>query len=233
MGPMGTARSLDIRWLGRRPYQEAWDLQHALVAAIAAGDAPDTLLLVEHEPVITLGRRRGAADNVFDAGGLPVIETERGGDVTYHGPGQLVGYPLLALGEGERDLHAYLRDLEGVLIDVLSARGLAADRLPGQTGVWVQGRKLASVGVAVRRWVTYHGFALNVSTDLAPFRRMNPCGLPASVMASMDDLMPAGAPPVEAIAAEVAARFPAAFGRAAPTSTEGALWSTNPAPIPS
>ncbi len=210
---METARPLEIRWLGRQPYQESWDLQHELVAAIAAGDAPDTLLLVEHDPVITLGRRRGAAENVFDAGGLPVVETERGGDVTYHGPGQLVGYPLLALGEGERDLHAYLRKLEGVLIAVLVARGLAAGRLAGQTGVWVQDRKLASVGVAVRRWVTYHGFALNVSTDLAPFRRMNPCGLPASVMASMNDLMPGGAPAVEAIARDVASRFSAEFGR--------------------
>ena len=230
---MDAARSLDIRWLGRMPYQQAWDLQHELVAAIAAGDAPDTLLLVEHDPVITLGRRRGSADNVLDAAGIPVLETERGGDVTYHGPGQLVGYPLLALRDGERDLHAYLRDLEGVLIDVLAARGLAAGRLPGQTGVWVQGRKLASVGVAVRRWVTYHGFALNVSTDLAPFGRMNPCGLPSSVMASMVDLSPGDRPAVAAIAAEVAARFPAAFRRSPPPCSEGALWSTNPAPIPS
>lgn len=226
---MSTARPLEIRWLGRRPYQAIWDLQHELVAAIAAGDAPDTLLLVEHEPVITLGRRRGAAANVFDPGGLPVVETERGGDVTYHGPGQLVGYPLLALAEAERDLHAYLRRLEGVLIDVLGARGLAAGRLAGQTGVWVQDRKLASVGVAVRRWVTYHGFALNVSTDLAPFRRMNPCGLPASVMASMADLMPGDAPTVEAIAADVAARFPQEFDR---TALESAPWSTHPAPSP-
>lgn len=225
---METARTLDIRWLGRRPHQEIWELQLALVAAIAAGEAPDTLLLVEHDPVITLGRRRGAAENVLDAGGLPVVATERGGDATYHGPGQLVGYPLLALAEGERDLHAYLRSLEAVLIDVLGARGLAAGRLPGQTGVWVQGRKLASVGVAVRRWVTYHGFALNVSTDLAPFHRMHPCGLPAAVMASMNDLLPGAAPPVAAIAAEVAVRFPQVMGRQ--VRPESAPWLTTPAP---
>lgn len=226
---MHPAPPLEIRWLGRRPHQETWDLQHALVAAIGAGEAPDTLLLVEHEPVITLGRRRGAAANVLDAGGLPVVETERGGDVTYHGPGQLVGYPLIALGEGERDLHAYLRRLEEVLIGVLAARGLAAGRLAGQTGVWVQDRKLASVGVAVRRWVTYHGFALNVSTDLAPFRRMNPCGLPASVMATMADLMPGPAPTVEEVARDVATAFPTEFRR---TALEGGPWSIAPTPNP-
>ena len=224
---------LDIRWLGLRPYEEVRALQHALVSAIAAGDAPDTLLLLEHDPTITIGRRRGALDNVLNAGDVPVVEVERGGDATYHGPGQLVGYPLLRLEDGDRDLHVHLRRLEQVLIDALGGHGLTASRREGQTGVWVHGQKLASVGVAVRRWVTYHGFALNVSTDMAPFQRMHPCGLPAAVMASMADLLPAGPPTVEAMATEVAARFPATFGRLAIASPEGPNCLNPAAPIPS
>jgi lipoate-protein ligase B len=178
-----------VRRLGRQPYDTTWALQKALLGPIAAEEAPETLLLVEHDPVITLGRKAGAADNVLDAGGFPVVAVERGGDATYHGPGQLVGYPLLRLREGERDLHRYLRDLEGLLIAVLATYGLEGFRRDGLTGVWVDGRKVASLGVAVRRWVTYHGFGLNVSPDLSHLGRLNPCGLQSADYTSMAELL--------------------------------------------
>ena len=154
------------------------------------GEAPDTLLLVEHEHVFTLGRRREAEANVLDAGDVEVIGIERGGDVTYHGPGQLVAYPIVLLREGsERDLHAYLRNLEEAVIRTCARFGLTTDREPGKTGVWMTtalGRKkLCSMGIACRKWVTFHGLALNVTTDLAYFRRINPCGFEASVMTTM------------------------------------------------
>jgi lipoate-protein ligase B len=177
------ARLLD---LGVRDYQEAWALQLELVARRQRGEIEDALILVEHPPVITLGRARAARGNVVSAGEVPVVEIERGGDVTYHGPGQLVAYPILALDEGERDLHKLLRNLEEAII--LAARDLGvggAGREPGKTGVWVNGRKLASIGIACRRWVTFHGVALNCSTDLAQFTRINPCGFDASVMTSL------------------------------------------------
>jgi lipoate-protein ligase B len=174
--------------LGRRGYEETLALQRRLLDERRAGDRPDTLILVEHDHVITLGRRQGARKNVL-AGGMPVVEVERGGDVTYHGPGQLVGYPILALDGAERDLHAYLRALEEALIRAAGDLGVAAGRNPGWTGVWVGERKLASIGIAVRRWVTLHGFALNVSTDLARFAAINPCGLDAAVMTSLAELL--------------------------------------------
>lgn len=175
--------------LGTAPYREVWARQLALVEQRQLGEVPDTLLLVEHPHVFTLGRRRDAAANVLMPGDVEVIEIERGGDVTYHGPGQIVAYPLLLLGDGERDLHRYLRNLEDAVIATCGRFGLAADREPGKTGVWCgpaeRRRKLCSMGIACRRWVTFHGLALNVTTDLAYFRRINPCGFEASVMSSM------------------------------------------------
>lgn len=203
---------MEVHWLGRRPYEDVWTQQKALVEAIAAGDAPDTLLLVEHEPIFTLGRKAGAASNVLAAGEIPVLQVERGGDVTYHGPGQLVGYPLLLLRDGERDLHKYLRNLEAWLIAVLADYGLEAERNEGLTGVWARGKKLASLGVAVRKWVTYHGFALNVDPDLGHFARLNPCGLEASVMASLASEL-GRAPAMDEVVARVLAHAPAAIGR--------------------
>jgi lipoate-protein ligase B len=156
------------------------------VARRQAGEIGDLLLTVEHPHVITLGRKQGALANVL-AREMPVFEIERGGDVTYHGPGQLVGYPILALEGDERDLHAYLRKLEDALIRVCEGYGLRAGRRPGLTGVWIDdARKIASIGIAVRRWVTMHGFALNVSTDLSRFAALNPCGLDAAVMTSLE-----------------------------------------------
>jgi lipoyl(octanoyl) transferase len=170
--------------LGLADYEETWALQKRLVAERQGGAGADTLILVEHPDVITLGRRAGSRDNVLDDS-MPVVEIERGGDVTYHGPGQLVGYPIVRLDEGERDLHAFLRAIEQGLIDACAALGLEAERRAGWTGVWARERKLGSIGIAVRRWVTLHGFALNVSTDLSRFRAIRPCGLDAAVMSTL------------------------------------------------
>jgi len=162
-----------------------WALQKQLVAQRQAGEIDDVLLTVEHPHVVTLGRRQSAASNVL-ARDMPVVEIERGGDVTYHGPGQVVGYPILLLDGDERDLHAYLRNLEEAMIRACAELGLRAGRREGLTGVWIDGaRKIASIGIAVRKWVTYHGFALNVSTDLTRFTAINPCGLDAAVMTSL------------------------------------------------
>lgn len=194
--------------LGRISYEEAWDLQKRLVERRARGEIPDVLLLLEHDPVVTLGRSVRGQRSVPP--GLPTFEVERGGDLTYHGPGQLVGYPILRLEEGRRDLHRYLRDLEEVLLRSLARFGIAAERRAGYTGVWSEGRKVASIGVAVRRWVTYHGFALNVSTDLSVFRLLNPCGLPGEVMTSMTEL--AGRPiSLAAVADSAAAELSGVF----------------------
>ncbi len=184
--------------LGTCGYREAWSRQLELVEERKAERGLDTLLLVEHPHVITLGRSQRAAANVLAADGVEVVEVERGGDVTYHGPGQLVAYPVLLLREGERDLHRFLRNLEEAVIRTCVALGLPADREAGKTGVWTSGlepstepaegparRKLCSMGIACRRWVTFHGLALNVSPDLAYFGRINPCGFRSEVMTSL------------------------------------------------
>ena len=182
------ARLLD---LGTREYGEVWELQRQLVTARQRDEIPDTLILVEHPHVITLGRATHRENLLAPAADIPTFEIERGGDVTYHGPGQLVGYPIFLLREPERDLHVYLRNLEEALIRALACFDLPSGRKESWTGVWSAGgdRKLASIGVAVKRWVTLHGFALNVSTDLARFAAINPCGLDAVTMASMESLL--------------------------------------------
>ena len=163
-------------------------MQQELVSARQRNTIADTLVLVEHPDVITLGRS-AKTSNILDPGAMPVVPIERGGDVTYHGPGQLVAYPILLLREDERDLHRFLRNLEEAIIRTVAEFGILASRRPGKTGVWTadsaDGRKLASIGVAVRKWVTLHGLALNVSTDLARFAAINPCGFDATVMTSM------------------------------------------------
>jgi lipoate-protein ligase B len=189
---MTSAPALHVHDLGLRPFGEVYALQKQLVEQRLRGEAPDTLLLVEHPHALTVGRSGRTRRHVLHPQGLELFELERGGDVTYHGPGQLVAYPVIALGEGERDLHRYLRRLEEAVIRAVAPFGVEAGRRDGWTGVWVgETHKIASVGVAVRRWVTYHGVALNVATDLSYFRRINPCGLEASVMASLSSL---GAP---------------------------------------
>lgn len=177
--------------LGRQPYGEVLALQRDLCRARADGRTPDDLLLlVEHEPVVTLGRGTLAsslplAPDALRARGIQVHEVERGGDVTWHGPGQLVGYPIIDLSALRPDLHWYLRALEDGLIDALESLGIPADRNPGYTGVWTAGRKIASIGVHVKRWVTLHGFALNVSNDLDGFEDFVPCGIHGVVMTSV------------------------------------------------
>jgi len=199
--------------LGVLPYREAWARQLAEVEARKQGAGDDTLFFVEHPHVITVGRRREALANLVAPGDVEVVEIERGGDVTYHGPGQLVAYPILALGDGERDLHRFLRGLEEAVIRTLARWGLDGEREAGATGVWLDGRaggrkKICSIGIACRRWVTFHGLALNVTTDLAYFGRINPCGFEASVMTSMAEELGVGLAMADvktALAAELAA----------------------------
>jgi lipoyl(octanoyl) transferase len=178
---------ISIRWLGRVTFSDALALQEELVARKAAdASAPDELLLLEHEPVYTIGRTPDQS-SLRDAAGLPhpVVQTNRGGQATYHGPGQLVGYPILDLRVRGQDLHRYLRSLEEVLIALLAGYGVDASRSPGQTGVWVGPRKIASIGVGVRRWISMHGFALNVCGDLSPFSAITPCGIVGVEMTSV------------------------------------------------
>lgn len=173
-----------VDW-GRTVYADAWARQDALVAQRIAGETGDTLVFTEHEPVFTIGLRGGAdAHLVWSAErlrseGIAVVKTNRGGDITYHGPGQIVGYPIVSL-TARKDLHAYLRFLEQVLINSLGSLGLAASRRDGKTGIWLGQRKIAAIGVAVRRWVAYHGFALNVNVELAHFGGIVPCGIAAT-----------------------------------------------------
>jgi lipoate-protein ligase B len=182
---------LIVQDLGRREYAEVLELQRSLCRQRVAGEIEeDVLLLVEHEPVITLGRGT-RPDSLpirpeeFRRRGIGVFEVERGGDATYHGPGQLVGYPILDLRLHREDLHWYLRRLEAALIGALDQLGIEAGSNPGLTGVWTRGRKIASIGIHVKQWITFHGFALNVSTDLSYFDLIVPCGIRDVVMTSV------------------------------------------------
>jgi lipoyl(octanoyl) transferase len=185
------SRRLVVRDLGVRPYAAVLELQRTLARQRLAGElTEDHLLLVEHEPVVTLGRGARAESLPITAAelarrGILQYEVERGGDVTFHGPGQLVGYPILNLREHREDLHWYLRTLEEGLIQALEGLGIPAERHPGLTGVWTRGRKIASIGIHVKQWVTYHGFALNVNTDLSYFDLIIPCGIRDVVMTSV------------------------------------------------
>ena len=199
--------------LGLYAYPAALALQEKLVARKHRGDATDHLLLVEHEPVYTLGRGANVedlrgADQVL---GVPVFRVGRGGGVTFHGPGQLVAYPIITLRHGGRDVHRYVRTLEDVLIATCRDFDVAAERRQGLTGVWVDDAKIASIGVGVRRWTTYHGIALNVSTDLRFFTQIVPCRMPDVRMTSMA-LELGTAPQLAAVAASFERRFRTAFG---------------------
>jgi len=179
------ARLLEVGLPGCVDYDQAVLWQERLVARRLAG-GPDALLLLEHPPVYTLGRSADARHLGHAApGDVPVRRVSRGGQVTYHGPGQLIGYPVVALGAQGRDVHRYLRALEEVLIGTIGTFGIAAERRPGFTGVWVRGRKIASIGIAVRRWVAWHGFALNVGRDLGGFDAITPCGIAGVEMTSI------------------------------------------------
>ncbi len=185
------SRVLSVSDLGTLAYGEALELQRRLAEdRLARRLANDLLLLLEHPPVVTLGRGTREASLPLDPEnlrrrGIEVFEVERGGDVTYHGPGQLVGYPIFDLREHREDLHWYLRQLEEALIRALATFGIPAERNPGYTGVWTRGRKIASIGVHAKQWVTWHGFALNVTTELSAFDLIVPCGIPGVVMTSV------------------------------------------------
>jgi lipoyl(octanoyl) transferase len=185
-------RSCQLRELGRTDYGAALELQQRLVGERKQGLIADQLLLLEHPHVITLGRNGHmenllAGDEVLRRAGISFYPTDRGGDVTYHGPGQLVGYPIVDLREWSRDVGAYVRALEQAIIDTLVDFGIAAGRIPKLTGVWVGEQKIAAIGVHISRWVTSHGFALNVTTDLSYFQYIVPCGLtkPVTSMARL------------------------------------------------
>lgn len=184
-------KPLRVENLGLRPYGETLEIQRELRGRRIAGELPeDVLLLVEHPPVVTLGRGTRAsslplAPAALERRGVEIFEVERGGDVTLHAPGQLVGYPILDLRGHREDLHWYLRSLEDVLIQALDSLGIEAGRNPGRTGVWTAGRKIASIGIHVKQWVTLHGFALNVTSDLDLFDLIVPCGIPQVVMTSV------------------------------------------------
>ncbi len=205
---------MDVRRLGRVPYDEAWSLQNRLAEARRAELVPDTLILLEHPHTYTVGRS-GTRDHVFlneaemAARGITCLDVDRGGDVTYHGPGQLVGYPILDLGP-KPDVGLYLRNLEGCLIDVLAGFRIAACRLSGYTGVWIGDRKIAAIGIKVSQGVTTHGFALNVSTDLSLFTHILACGIPDKGVTSMA-LELGAAPPMPAVEEAVIARFSERF----------------------
>ena len=210
---------MDVRRLGRVDYAAGLELQKQLVEDRRAGRIPDTLLLLEHPPVITLGvKTRGkpthiiATSDELQRQGVEVFETGRGGDVTYHGPGQLVGYPILDLSPHRRDVHRYVRDLEQALIDAVGNFGIDGRRVVGLTGVWVgaPGRetKLAAIGVRISRWITSHGFALNVAPDLRHFQLIVPCGIADRGVTSIEQLIGRGVamPDVENAVAEALSR---------------------------
>jgi lipoate-protein ligase B len=209
--------------LGRRPYAPVLELQRALCRARGEGRIDqDILLLVEHDPVITLGRSTRPTSlpipvTALAAHGVEVFDIERGGDVTFHGPGQLVGYPIVDLQQLKPDLHWYLRELEGGVIDALATLGIPGRRSTGQTGVWVGPRKIASIGVHVKKWITFHGFALNVTTDLKYFDLIIPCGIEGVEMTNVKKEADArmggwageslGTATKEAVVAAISARF--------------------------
>lgn len=190
---------------GVMDFGETFAIQEQLAEALFRGEETETLLLLEHTPVYTIGRG-GSEDNVLDAA-IDPVRINRGGDVTFHGPGQLVGYPIIDLDVRGRDLHRYLRFLEELLIRVAADYGVEALRVNGRTGVWTGRGKLASIGVGVRRWITMHGFAMNVSTDLAAFSAINPCGIKACPVTSLEDLLGAAAPAMQEVKAAVMKYF--------------------------
>jgi lipoyl(octanoyl) transferase len=215
------ARSIDVRRLGRVEYDAALNLQKTLVEDRRAGRIGDTLLLLEHPPVITLGvKTRGSREHVvataaeLDAAGVSVYETGRGGDVTYHGPGQLVGYPILDLRPDRCDVHKYVRDLEQVLIDAVGELGVPAGRVRGLTGVWIgpsgTEKKIAAIGVRISRWITSHGFALNVSRTLDHFSLIVPCGIADHGVTSIEHELNRGVSMAE-VEEIVAQKFSAVF----------------------
>lgn len=211
---------------GNVSYADALAQQYALVRSRQAGEIPDTLLLLEHPPTITLGRGSVEADlRVSEAElnrcGVALERVDRGGEITYHAPGQLIGYPILDLREHGQDLHRYLRDLEEVLILTLTHFGLRGERIPGLTGVWVENRKIAAIGIKVSRWVCMHGFALNIDVELTPFRRdFVPCGIADRDVTSLAELLPDDCPTRSEVEAVVLRSFAQIFEMSLTFSSE-------------
>jgi lipoyl(octanoyl) transferase len=206
-------RRCELRDLGRTGYGEALELQRVLVEKRKRGLIPDQLLIVEHPHVMTLGRNGRlenllAGEDVLRRAGIELFRCDRGGDITYHGPGQVVGYPILDLREWKRDVVAYVRGIERALCATLADFGISAGTVPGLTGVWVEGRKIAAIGVHISRWVTSHGFALNLTTDLNYFQYIVPCGL-AKPVTSMAEL--GAAAPRSQVIESLAGRFSEQF----------------------
>lgn len=219
---MTRGRTLEVRRLGTVAYDAALQLQQQLVEDRKDGRIPDQLLVLEHPPVITLGvKTRNDLSHVLEsppalaARGVALFEAGRGGDVTYHGPGQLVGYPILDLKPDRCDVHRYVRDLEEVLIRAVAQFGITATRISGLTGIWVRGEgteaKLAAIGVRISRWITSHGFALNVNTDLSQFGLIVPCGITDKGVTSMERLLGRRVP-MDEVADAVVREFTALFG---------------------
>lgn len=228
------AGSLEVQWLGRIGYREAWDLQHALVAARAADQIPDQLLLLEHPAVLTLGRHADeahvlASHEALAGRGIELLRVERGGEVTYHGPGQLVAYPILRLERRGLMIRPLVRALEGAMIDTCAAFGVAADRRDGHPGCWCdptgpRPRKAGALGVRIERGVSYHGIALNVTPDLRDFELIDPCGEPGTISTSIarEAGRPADSPTTESVA-RAAAAFAPALARRLGAALAGAL----------
>ncbi len=209
-------RACKIIDLGLRPYAEAYAFQKKLVESKFEGADTDTLILVEHPPVITLGRR-GRRENIcaspraLESAGLEVIEADRGGDVTYHGPGQIVGYPIVDLRRHKEDVHWMLRRLEAVIVAALEGWGILAGTRQGLTGVWVGNAKIAAIGIGITRWISFHGFAINVAPDMTHFELIIPCGLKGRSVTCMRDLL-GEEPDMSEVKREVAERFCEVFG---------------------
>jgi lipoyl(octanoyl) transferase len=212
-----TTRPLVVRRLGRVPYAQGLELQAALVADRQGGRVKDHLLLLEHDPVFTLGRNARTENVLFPAAalrarGFEVFETGRGGDVTYHGPGQVVGYPILQLAPDRCDVHRYVRDLEEVMIRTCAEYGVDAGRVDGLTGAWVGSDKIGAIGVRIARWVTSHGFAFNVATELSAFDLIVPCGIRGRGVTSLQRLL-GRAVALDEVVDRLVAHFAAVFGR--------------------
>jgi lipoyl(octanoyl) transferase len=221
-----------ICWAGRLGYRQAWAWQQALRESRRSEVLPDLLLLVEHPPTYTCGRSTRPEHLPGGSGpGIEVVPIERGGSITYHGPGQLVGYPILALRPPQQDLHQYLRRIEEVLIRLLAGYGLKGWARPGLTGVWVGEQKVAAIGIHVRHWITMHGFALNVCPELAYFSAIQPCGLDSRVVTSLAALLPAP-PALEQVAGQAGRSFAEVFGGAWEEVSLAALNALVPLPAP-